>query len=132
MRSPGVLASSARLAWLCVAVAAVSVVLAVLISGLYANATVWAGDAGSRADCGTAWEPNAVTSACTTALKERAWVAAALLGIALFGALGAVVVAARSPRGVGRQVAALAAIVGAGVIIAGPIWGGVIDRTVGA
>jgi hypothetical protein len=117
---------------LCVAVAAVSVVLAVLISGLYANATVWAGAVGSRADCGTVWEPNAVTSGCATALKERAWAAATLLGIALFGALGAVVVAARSPRGVGRQVAALAAIVGAGVIIAGPIWGGVIDRTVGA
>jgi len=132
VRSPGVLDSPARLYWLCVAAAPASVVLAILISGPYANATVWAGDAGSRADCGTAWEPNAVTSACATALKERAWAAAALLGIALFGALGAVVVAGRSPRGFGRQVAALAAIVGAVVIIAGLIWGGVIDRTVGA
>lgn len=131
MRSPGALDSPARLSWLCAAVAAVSVGLAVVISGLYANATVWAGEAGSRADCGTVWEPNAVTSACATALKERAWAATALLGIALVGALGAVVVAGRSPRGPGRQVAALAAIVGAGVIIAGLIWGGVIDRTTG-
>lgn len=132
MRSPGALDSRARLAWLCVAVAAVSVVIAILISGLYANATVSAGDVGSRFDCGTAWEPNAVTTACATALKERSWAAAALLGITLLGALGAVVVAGRSPRGSGRQVAALAAMVAAGVVIAGLIWGGVIDRTVGA
>ena len=101
MRSPGGLDSTARAYWLCVAVAAVSVVLAILISGVYTNATVWAGDAGSRADCGSVWEPNAGTSVCATALKERAWAAAALLGIALFGALGAVVVAGRSPRGFG-------------------------------
>lgn len=138
MRSPGV-PDSERFSWSWAAVAAASVVLAILISGVYANATVWAGDAGSRADCGTVWEPNALTSACASALKERAWAAAALLGIALLGASGAVVVAGRSAR-LGRDGAALAAwaalavlvaIVGAVVIIAGLIWGGVIDRTVG-
>ena len=131
MRSPGVLDSTARAYWLCVAVAAVSVVLAILISGVYANATVSAGDAGSRGDCGTVWEPNAGTSVCATALKERAWASAVLLGIALFGALGSVVVAGRSPRGRGWQLMALAAIVGACVLIAGLVWGGAIDRTVG-
>lgn len=105
--------------------------LAILISGVYANATVWAGDARGGADCGTVWEPNAVTSACATALKERAWGAAALLGIALFAALGSVVVSGRPIRGFGRQVAALAATVVAVVLIAGLIWAGVIDRTVG-
>lgn len=105
--------------------------LSTLISGVYANASVWAGDARGGADCGSVWEPNAVTSACATALKERAWAVTALLGIALFAALGSVVLAGRPLRGVGRQLAALAAIVVAVVIIAGLIWAGVIDRTVG-
>jgi hypothetical protein len=131
MRPPRVLDSPARLYWLSAVVSGASIVLSVLISGVYANATVWAGDARGGADCGTVWEPNAVTSACATALKERAWAATALQGIALFAALGSVVVAGRPLRGFGRQVAALAAIVVAVVIIAGLIWAGVIDRTVG-
>ena len=78
------------------------------------------------------WMPaTSSTSVCATALKERAWAAAALPGIALFGALGAVVVAGRSPRGRGWQLMALAAIVGACLLVAGLVWGGVIDRTVG-
>ena len=115
----------------CVVLALVSVGLAIAISGVYANATVWAGDTEGRADCGTAWEPNAVTSACAAALVERSWVAVALLGAALFGALGAVVVVGRSPRGFGRQLVALAATIGVVVIAAGLLWGGVIDRTAG-
>ena len=105
--------------------------LAIAVSGLYANATVWAGDAEGRADCGTAWEPNAVTSACAAALAERSWAAVVLLGAALFGALGAVVVVGRSPHGSGRRLVALAATIAVTVIAAGLIWGGVIDRTAG-
>ena len=123
--------SRARVLWACVVVAAASVLLAIAISGVYANARVWAGGASVR-DCGTAWEPNAVTSPCVDALTERAWVAAALLGLAAFGAVGSVVVAGRSPYRFGRQLAALAASIGVIVVIAGLIWGGVIERTFGS
>jgi CHASE2 domain-containing sensor protein len=111
--------------------AAVSVVFGTVTSGVYANATVWAGDAGARGDCGTVWEPNAVTNVCATALTRRSWVVATLLGLAWFGALGAVVVAGRSPRR-GRHLTALAVTIAAVVIVGGLVWGGVIDRTFGS
>jgi hypothetical protein len=130
MRSPSEI--SARVIWSCVAVAAASVVLAITISGIYANAIVSAGDALGRQECGTTWEPNAVTSECADALEERSWTTVALLGVALFGTLGAVLVAGRWPRGIRRPVIALAAVITVLVIIGGLIWSGVIDRTVGA
>lgn len=109
-----------------------AVLLAILVSGVYANAIVSAGASGARRDCGTVWEPNAGTNDCAAALTSRAWIASGLLGAALVGTLAAVVVAG-SPRGAWRRQIALAtAVVGALVIFGGVIWSGVIDRTVGS
>ena len=86
------------------ALATASVVLAIVVSGVFANARVWADELGSTVVCGTAWEASASTEGCGGALEERAWVAVALLGVALWGALMAVVVAggAREHREIGR------------------------------
>lgn len=103
----------------------------VAVSGVYANAIVSIGGGGSRVDCGSTWKPNAVTSARADALKQRAWTAAALLGVGLLATTGAVVVAGRWPGGFLRQVPVLAGAAALAVTIAGLVWAGVIDRTVG-
>jgi hypothetical protein len=130
MRSPSDV--STRVTWSCAAVAAASVVLAIGISGIYANAIVSAGSDFLRQDCGTIWDPNAVTGECAAALEERSWTAVALLGLAVFGTLGAVLVAGRWPGGLRRPLIALAAVIAVIVVIGGLIWSGVIDRTVGS
>ncbi len=111
--------------------ATASVVLAIVVSGVFANARVWAHEFGSTVGCGTAWEASASTGACGGALKARAWVAVALLGVALWGALMAVVVAGGAREHRGQQVATLTVVVGLVAVAAGLSWGGVIDRGIG-
>jgi len=118
--------------WAGLVLAAASVLLAILVSGLYANAIVSAGTSGARRDCGTVWEPDAGTSDCAAALTSRAWTATGLLGAALVGALVAVVVAGSARGAWRRQIALAAAAAGVLVILCGVIWSGVIDRTVGS
>lgn len=108
-----------------------SVVLAIVVSGVYANAIVSAGEVGARRDCGTVWEPNALTSACAAALTERAWSAVGLLGVALVGVIAAVVVVGAPRAAWLRHLVVASAAVGALAIASAVIWSGVIDRTVG-
>ena len=117
--------------WACVGAAAAAAALMIGTAGVYANATVSAGDARGRSDCGTVWDPNAVTTACADALTQRSWTAIVLLGLGLLGATGAVVVAGRSPDRSARQLGALAAAIAVVVIVGGLAWAGAIDRTVG-
>jgi hypothetical protein len=132
MPPPGVPEHRDRRLSFSIALAAASVVLAIAVSGVFADASVWAGDQGDRRQCGTVLDPNAETSACATALRGRSWMAAGLLGAALFGAVGAAVIAGSEPS---RRTPRLAAVaVAAGVVVVGGalLWGGVIDRTVGS
>lgn len=112
--------------------ATASVVLAIVVSGVFANASVSAGEFDGRVGCGTVWGASADAGTCARALKARAWLAVALLGVALWGALIAVVVAGSAPQHRGRQVVALTVAVSLIAIVAGRAWGGVIDRGIGA
>lgn len=111
--------------------ATASVVLATVVSGVFANAMVWADELGSTVGCGTAWEASANTDTCARALKARAWVTVALLGVALWGVLMAVVVAGGERQHRGRQVVTLTVAAGLVAVAAGMFWGSVIDRGIG-
>lgn len=112
--------------------AVTSVLLAIVVSGPFANAIVSAGEIGVRRDCGTVWEPDAETDVCAAALTSRAWLASGLLGVTLVGAAAAVVTVG-SPRQVWRRRLAVAVVtVSALVIVSMVIWSGVIDRTMGS
>lgn len=109
--------------------AAGGVLLAWVIAGLYAQADVFADDYRGHVACGSAWDPNAETSACANALQQRSWVAVALLGVAVFAAIAGVVAAART-----RPMRALLAILAATAlltVLAGFVWAGVVERTTG-
>ena len=118
--------------WPAVSVAIAAVATAIAVSAVYANATVWAGEGGTRMECGTVWDPNAVTSACASALQQRSWQSVAGLGLAVFAA-GAAVVTVGRPSGSRRR-----AVVGLAVTVAVLTVGvvmfrhGVIERTIGA
>ena len=123
--------SGQRRIWLGYGLASCSIGLAIVISGVYANAMVWADEGDVRVVCGTAWEASANTATCASALKQRAWVSVGLLGLAMFGALLAVFVPAGQRSGHHRPAAALALVVGVLVVVAGLLWAGAIDRGIG-
>jgi hypothetical protein len=109
-----------------------SIAVTIVVAVPFGNAIVTAGSEDLRQGCGTAWEPNAVTTACADALKARSWTAIALFGVALLGALAAVLVAARWPASVRSHLAIVGLAVASAVVIAGLLRAGVIDRTVGS
>lgn len=117
---------------LSVSLATASMVLAIVTCSVFANASVWAGEPAGGRQCGTVLEPNAGTSECVAALRERSWTAAVLLGVALFGAVGAVVLVGSSPPRRRRLLAATAVASLAAVVVSAVLWGGVIDRTFGS
>jgi len=109
-----------------------SIALTIVVAVPFGNAIVTAGSEDFRQGCGTAWEPNAVTTECADALKARSWTAIALFGMALFVALAAVIAAARWPASVRLHLAGAVAAVALAVVIAGLLRAGLIDRTVGS
>lgn len=121
-----------RVIWPAVGVAAAAVVVAIAVSGVYATATVHADDAGARTECGTVWDPNAVTSSCASALQRRSWQSFAALGLAVFAA-GSAVISVGRPSGARRR-----GVVGLAVAVAVLTFGaalfrhGVIERTFGS
>jgi len=122
---------SDRLLWSGIVLASACIGLALVTCGVFAHAEVLAGEQAGRRQCGSVLDPNAETSVCATALRERSWKAAGLLGVALFGAVGAVVIAGSDPSKRARRLMAVAVAVGVVVFAGALIWAGVIDRTVG-
>ncbi len=129
MREPS--GAPARVLWSCVAAVVAALALTLGVCLVYGPATVSAGSELLRSDCGTVWEPAAAHQPCIDALTTRSWTAIVLLGLAAFGALAAVVVAARWPASVTRHLGVAGVAIGLTVLIAGVLRAGVIDRTMG-
>lgn len=119
--------------WAGVALAVVSIALAVGVSLVFAPATVSAGGPPSgRAQCGTVIEPAASTTECMAALKTRSRVAAGLLGLASWGAIAAALLNGGAPGRRGRPIAVAAVVVTVLTLAAALLRDGVIDRTFGS
>lgn len=118
--------------WAGVALAVVSIALAVGVSLVFAPATVSAGPPPGRAQCGTVIEPAASTTECMAALKTRSRVTAGLLGLASWGAIAAALLNGGAPGRRGRHVAVAAVVVTVLTLAAALLRDGVIDRTFGS
>jgi len=118
--------------WAGVAIAVASLALAMLVSLVFATATVHAGSAPGRSQCGTVVEPAASTTECGSALKARSRATAGLLGLASFGAIAAVLLNGGSPERRRRRLGVTAGVVAVITAAGALLHEGVIDRTFGS
>jgi len=125
-------AEGERYLWAGVAMAVASIALAMGVSLVFAPATVSAGEASARAQCGTVVEPAASTRDCAAALKTRSRATAGLLGLASWGAVAAVLLNAGAPERRRRNLAATTVVVTGLVVLGAVLRDGVIERTFGS
>ena len=118
--------------WAGLALALVSIALTMGVSLVFAPATVSAGRAPERAQCGTVVEPAASTRDCAAALKTRSRATAGLLGLASWGAVAAVLLNAGAPERRRRNLAATTVVVTGLVVLGAVLRDGVIERTFGS